>query len=721
MAAYSIVLNLSGNAVSQAHKLSKTLGTAYSNSVKLAAGLKAVNAELRAMPSVYTGTPAAGSHRTIKPFGRDDRLNAVAAQRLTAAALSIQKAAAKLSIASNRQSAAATSQRAAARTSAASLRNHARSGANNPYISRMLSTPYGNVGQVLTFSNPEVNAALSGVLKLRTGILSLISVLKVAAKATGFATLAPHAVAGGILAVGNNMLFSDNMDTAIQLISRRRQAQLSMGSEQAAAANRYADMLVAAHGFDRNAVLSNMTVMTGAGIAGDMNKRITLGQAAELSKAAGLISQQSGAPLEKVMTNLQQLLLQAKPNLRDIRELINQAPILTNYAIKEMQAKGVTGIDARDYLKDQQALLNTIYRFVQDIEPVGIARIRGDISVAKQEMWAKWAGNDDFFNFIGGNTVQLLNAFGDGVNKLMTSLKDSPEVNRFMANLTFTVSQLGDAAGPVADRLSRVLDVARWIMGLPDGDRARANDLAAKSTAYRALSETSEYRSALRGQFDETPAAKTARANGLTGETYDKWAEREINAFIASNRHNEDYLDAIFPDGVNEVSSRARDAQFFDTASGRMLEQTKIRQRYDGKIIVPAGSLPRTESGAIDRSRAVRLFGGTHQAFFYNPAANNDFANSYAAWSDTSNRITGLGIGNVGSDASTSALTGTNRDRRALEIHFHAPIVEWTSTIEATNPQDTVDEVAANIEKMASAAIQKALLGASNRMSSRWY
>lgn len=720
MAAYSIVLNLSGNAVSQAHKLSKTLGTAYSNSVKLAAGLKAVGAELRAMPSVYPGTPAAGSHRTIKPFGRDDRLNAVAAQRLTAAALSIQKAAAKLSVASNRQSAAATSQRSAARTSAASLRGHTRSGANNPYISRTMSTPYGNVGQVLTFSNPEVNAALSGVLKLRTGILSLISVLKVAAKATGFATLAPHAVAGGILAVGNNMLFSDNMDTAIQLISRRRQAQLSMGAEQAAAANRYADMLVAAHGFDRNAVLSNMTVMTGAGIAGNANKRITLGQAAELSKAAGLISQQSGAPLEKVMTNLQQLLLQAKPNLRDIRELINQAPILTNYAIKEMQSKGITGIDARDYLKDQQALLNTIYRFVQDIEPVGIARIRGDISVAKQDMWAKWAGNDSFFNFIGGNTVQLLNAFGDAVNKFMTSLKDNPEVNRFMTDLTLTVTQLGDAAGPVAGKLAGILDIARQLIGIPAGDRGTSNAINTRVTALSNVETYPEFIAKLRTQFDESELGASLRQSGVSGGVYDKRAEREIASIIAKNRYNPEFLNAVFKPAYGYVSLDPREKQWFDETGGLLSEQTKTRQRYDGKTLVPAGSLPRRSDNVVDRSRAIRLFGGAYQSYTVNYEALRNFIDKSGAWSDSSQRISGMGSGD-GSDASTSALTGTNRDRRALEIHFHAPIVEWTSTIEATNPQDTVDEVAANIEKMASAAIQKALLGASNRMSSRWY
>lgn len=717
MASYSIVLNLSGNAVSQAHKLSKTLGVAYSNSVKLAAGLKAVNAELRAMPSVYTGMPAAGSRGGVKAFGRDDRLNAVAAQRLTAAALSIQKAATKLSVASNRQSAAAASQRSATRSSLASMRGHTRSGANNPFISRTINTPYGNVGQVLTFSNPEINAALGGLLKLRAGILSLVGVLKTVGKGVAFSTLAPHAAAGGVLALGNRMLFSDNMDTAIQLISRRRQAQLSMGPEQALAANRYADQLVAAHGFDRASVLSNMTVMTGAGIAGDANKKITIGQAAELSKAAGLISQQSGAPLEKVMTNLQQLLLQAKPNLRDIRELINQAPILTNYAIKEMQAKGVTGVDARDYLKDQQALLNTIYRFVQDVEPVGIARIRGDISVAKQDMWAKWAGNNDFFNFIGANTVQLLSAFGDAVNKLMTSVQSSPEMNRFMTNLSLTITQLGDAAGPVADRLAGVLDVMRWILGLNTGDRSSANDLNAKSTAYHELSQTPEYRAALRAQFDNTPTAKAMQAQGIAGDVYDKMAEREISTFIAKNRYNREFLDKIFPVGMGYVSADPRDKQWFDTGAGQMLEQRSVRRRANGDIVVPAGSLPRVSEHVVDRNRTVRLFGGTYQSFIYDPNANNQFVSSYGAWSDSSQRIQGLSSGGIDSDA----MTGNNRDRRALQIHFHAPIVEWTSTIESTSPQETVDEVAVNLEKMASAAIQKALLGASNRMSSRWY
>jgi hypothetical protein len=77
--------------------------------------------------------------------------------------------------------------------------------------------------------------------------------------------------------------------------------------------------------------------------------------------------------------------------------------------------------------------------------------------------------------------------------------------------------------------------------------------------------------------------------------------------------------------------------------------------------------------------------------------------------------------GGMSGGDSGGALSGYNRDRRNLEIHFHAPIVEWSSTIEATNPQDTVNVIAQDLEQITSAGLQKALLGASNKMSSRWY
>ena len=94
--------------------------------------------------------------------------------------------------------------------------------------------------------------------------------------------------------------------------------------------------------------------------------KLTVNDATALTRVGGLISQQAGVSFERVMTNIQQLMVQSNPNIRDIRELLNQAPILGRYAIDEMERKGITGVDKNTYLKDQNNLLSVLTRY--DVE-----------------------------------------------------------------------------------------------------------------------------------------------------------------------------------------------------------------------------------------------------------------------------------------------------------------------------------------------------------------
>lgn len=78
-------------------------------------------------------------------------------------------------------------------------------------------------------------------------------------------------------------------------------------------------------------------------------------------------------------------------------------------------------------------------------------------------------------------------------------------------------------------------------------------------------------------------------------------------------------------------------------------------------------------------------------------------------------KITGASGEPAGSD-----LSGFNKDRRNLEIHFHDAIVKWTSNISTDDPQEVVAEVKQNIDQIASEAIQKAMLAATGKMGTRW-
>ena len=74
----------------------------------------------------------------------------------------------------------------------------------------------------------------------------------------------------------------------------------------------------------------------------------------------------------------------------------------------------------------------------------------------------------------------------------------------------------------------------------------------------------------------------------------------------------------------------------------------------------------------------------------------------------------------AGAEPAGSDLSGFNKDRRNLEIHFHDAIVKWTSNISTDDPQEVVAEVKQNIDQIASEAIQKAMLAATGKMGTPW-
>ena len=153
------------------------------------------------------------------------------------------------------------------------------------------------------------------------------------------------------------VLQSDWFAEGAKLISRRHQTREGMGPQYEQTL-RNADIISAAYGLDRSTTLSSINVLAGLGV-GANNRKITLGEATGLTKCA----QHAGVSFERVMTNIQQLLVTTAPNMRDIRELLNQAPILGKYALKEMEEQGLKGVDVRTYLKDQGALLSVLKRY----------------------------------------------------------------------------------------------------------------------------------------------------------------------------------------------------------------------------------------------------------------------------------------------------------------------------------------------------------------------
>ena len=76
-----------------------------------------------------------------------------------------------------------------------------------------------------------------------------------------------------------------------------------------------------------------------------------------------------------------------------------------------------------------------------------------------------------------------------------------------------------------------------------------------------------------------------------------------------------------------------------------------------------------------------------------------------------------VGTGTVGG----SSMSGFNRGMRSLTINFNDAIVKWDSQIVSDDPTQVVAEVRESIEQLTSQAIQKALLGATGKMSTGYF
>jgi len=449
MAGYSIVLNLGGNAVSRAEKLAAALATANVNAASLATNLAAINAVSSKMPT-----------RTIR---------------------------------------VSTPRRPAVTPNENGVTNYTRhrstriasfgTGFNLGGFSGRLSTilqPDEN-GNLLGMNAAKLSKALN-VTAIATNVMASIG--KALLKITAYSTLAPLVVSGGIMLTAIKALQSESFAEGVRLISRRHMAKTSLGADYEQA-NKNADFLAASYGFDRSTTLSSINVLSGLGVGGQKRK-ISMGEATGLTKIGGLISQQSGAPFERVMTNIQQLLVQDKPNIRDIRELLNQAPILGKYALKEMESRNIKGVDTRSYLKDQSALLSVLKRYELDNASNAGMQARGQIGLATQDMWAKIAGNDKFWSFVGDSGSGIIGAIANGINGLMTALSENPAFKVMVKNLELTFDALGEKGGTFIDKLIALIDMVASKYGFDLGDKQKAKEKELIKAELREKKENEE-------------------------------------------------------------------------------------------------------------------------------------------------------------------------------------------------------------------------------------
>lgn len=700
MANYSIVLNLSGNSVEQVERLATALERANVNAASLAASLRSVGAAATTVPT-----------RTIRVGGM--------------------------------QAPTATTTTTATKPAASSQPQRTRHKMN-----QIASWGYGfSIGgfsaRLSSILQPEWNAdwkneagdavgryELFGLdaeaLASRLNKISIVgnigwAALKGAAKLSAYSTIGGYALGGGVTMGLTKLMMSDSMAEAAKLIQRRQQAELGLGEGYGRAVD-LAEILAQDYGFERSTTLSSINTLAGLRLGGG-NQRLTIDDAAGLTKVGGLIAQQSGVSFEKVMTNIQQLFAQAVPNIRDIRELIGQAPILGRYAIDEMEKRGIKGTDVRQFYKSTAELMMAFQRFEVENRPVPIAQQQGRVRLATQDMFVKLAQNENWWR-VANNAIDIIGAVGESLNSLIASLTTNSDIRNSVNGLVNLIEALGRNSHWVVQLVGSVTTFLEKQFGVRIGEDNREEQTFKETALEFALDA---YKPELKKWYTENVP---------------QWAKQEVN-------------DRMFESYFQDLKQKAL------LRGSKLLEQTTIPA---GLVYQPAALDPFIEPGdylnrAIERQNYVEMLGEQQNKVIqtslnpnvitYIPPATyklaaadalakteHDFG-TYAlaatvAKTDILSAFSSLfekgrvtlqdtKIDTTTSDDDGSKVTGYNKDRRSLEIHFHAPIVEWNSEINTDSPQEVVNAVANNIEGAASRAIQIALLGASQKMSTRFY
>lgn len=690
MAGYNIVLNLGGNAVSNSERLATNLAAAAANATTLASALRSVGAAYRSIPNRRFTVPSAP--RQSRPYARPLR---TASRPATAHPYA--------------QGAPYTRHRS---TRIASWGYGFSLGGFNARLSSVLQ--------------PDENGMLFGMDAGRlmrgvnvAGIAGNImtSIGRALFKATKMATFSGPMIAGGVMTAALRVLQSDWFAEGAKLISRRHQTREGMGPQYEQTL-RNADIISAAYGLDRSTTLSSINVLAGLGV-GANNRKITLGEATGLTKVGGLIAQHAGVSFERVMTNIQQLLVTTAPNMRDIRELLNQAPILGKYALKEMEEQGLKGVDVRTYLKDQGALLSVLKRYELSNASNAGMRARGMINMASQDAAALIASNNPFWSYIGNAGSGMIKALATSANKFMSMLVDNRSFLNMVKSLEMTIDMMGDKGVTLVDKLITLVD---------------------RVAAYFKIELVDEQ--AVKAAVDREQALRAAMNDpSIRNEAYQSWLKQGVYTSKTEAGQREEFS-RVYEQVAEQA---ARDEKMLSLVQAkndlRGIESVPWRDRLMRGFLGTIWEVSAKNKANIYRSQREALHApdSVFTYLAYPDTLPNNMATTQAASSmltvgrnallkemnsriERLNSVEGLDPSkfNLGSAAEGKDLTGFNRDRRALEIHFHDKLVEWNSTIKTDDPQQVVNEVADTMDQLVAAAIQQALLGSTDKMATRF-
>lgn len=408
---------------------------------------------------------------------------------------------------------------------------------------------------VSSFSGLRYNMVnLGKVFTSLTGVVgkSIPAIGKFAQVAIGAAKIliGMHAwrlVSSGIpFLVGTKLLNSNNMAEAASNLMQMRMAEKGLGGNYQATLNR-ATQLAAEYGFSRVGMLNAMNMFTGLNVDG---KKLTPEEASHLAEVVGKIAHVGGLSFDRVNVNLQQLFGQAVPSIRDIRELVGQAPFIGKLAMNMMEERGVQG-DYRDWLKNKSNLRSVLDEFNELVESHPVMKARGQIALAKENFWMRIAdGLSPYWDKIAQANEKLYSWLSDKIVNWISNIdvnKVGAKLDQFILELdTFAsaIQTIANTIGSIANGISfgqkqygefdPETGGVRMTWGLSTNKDAAlfttmANNIAKKKAYGREVSRIAKF------------AAKRAREAGhgdIVQAAYDKLNSNEfIDAFVGTSSY----------------------------------------------------------------------------------------------------------------------------------------------------------------------------------------
>lgn len=250
------------------------------------------------------------------------------------------------------------------------------------------------------------------------------------------------------LLIGTKLLNSNDMAEAASNLMQMRMAEKGLGGNYQATLNR-ATQLAAEYGFSRVGMLNAMNMFTGLNVDG---KKLTPEEASHLAEVVGKIAHVGGLSFERVNVNLQQLLGQAVPSIRDIRELVGQAPFIGKLAMNMMEERGVQG-DYRDWLKNKSNLRSVLDEFNELVESHPVMKARGQIALAKENFWMRIAdGLSPYWDKIAQANEKLYSWLGDKIVSWVSNI-DVEKFGKKLESFVTELSVLTSSIGPLVAKL----------------------------------------------------------------------------------------------------------------------------------------------------------------------------------------------------------------------------------------------------------------------------